>query len=365
MIEQELTRVLKSKVIAGLDGVRTLAILLVLADHFLLTDRIGIHHAFGPLGVTIFFVLSGFLITSMLLKEYRRTGTVSLSNFYRRRAYRIFPTFYCCWLLTSLVDLTWHIFDWKAAVASFFYFMDYWRAFGPADSPVQMYISWSLAIEEKFYLLWPLLFLFLLRTRSSPMRILSVIILGQWMYRVILFLGFHVRGSYMYYAFDMRADALLVGCLLAMLLENEATRAQCRRLLTHQWLAVAPPAFLLWAAYATPILGHPALTLLWSAQPLVVAVMLVQAMYWGAKTWKVCSSWIVRTIAHLSYALYLYQPLASRIVGLKRLPHIGITTAILTVIMSVASYYLIEKPFMRIRDLLPGGDSLAWAVEQN
>jgi hypothetical protein len=80
--------------------------------------------------VIIFFVLSGFLITSILLTEHRKTGGIDLRNFYRRRAYRIFPTFYCCWLLTMGFDYLTRRFDGRAAVISFFYMMDYGRSSG-------------------------------------------------------------------------------------------------------------------------------------------------------------------------------------------------------------------------------------------
>ena len=133
-IDQELGQVLNTKVISGLDALRALAVTLVLIDHFRLVDHIfGVRRELGSLGVMIFFVLSGFLITSMLLKEHRRTGDISLTNFYRRRAYRIFPTFYCCWVLTTVVECLAHQFYWKTAVVSFFYFMDYGRGLAPEN----------------------------------------------------------------------------------------------------------------------------------------------------------------------------------------------------------------------------------------
>ena len=89
-IDQELGKVLNTKVISGLDALRALAVSLVLIDHFDLTEHLlGGRRALGSLGVTIFFVLSGFLITSMLLKEHRKTAGISLTNFYRRRAYQM------------------------------------------------------------------------------------------------------------------------------------------------------------------------------------------------------------------------------------------------------------------------------------
>jgi peptidoglycan/LPS O-acetylase OafA/YrhL len=349
-IDRDLSNVLNTKVISGLDAVRALAVTLVLIDHFMIADHLfGVHLGLGSFGVMMFFVLSGFLITSMLLKEFRRTGGISLSNFYRRRAYRIFPTFYCCWILTTVVECLAHQFYWKTAVASFFYFMDYWRAFAPQSIQSHMWVSWSLAIEEKFYLLWPLLLLFLLKKRAKIIRAIALIILGQWAYRAVLSLVFQVRWSYIYNTFDMRVDALLVGCLLAILVGNDRTRLLCCGLLRWQWLSILPPVALALMALA-PLSDKAAGLAIWSIQPVIIAAMLLQAIYWGWKSWTICSSTIVRATAQLSYALYLYHPLAGKIVYLLHIPHLGYNSAFLTLAMATASYHLIERPFMRMRD---------------
>ena len=351
-IEAELDQILHTKVISGLDAVRALAVILVLIDHFWVFDYLsGEHPQTGSLGVMIFFVLSGFLITSMLLKEYRQTGNIALGNFYRRRAYRIFPNFYCCWILTTVVYCLCGTFNWKHAALSFFYLMDYARGLAPlsVQPGMHMWVSWSLAVEEKFYLLWPLLLLILLK-RPNLIRMLVSIILGQWVYRAVMAWHFHVSDAYLYNTFDMRADALLVGCLLAMMVENDRIRLLCCELLRRQWVsALAPLALVLMAVVAAPSNKAVALVL-WSMQPLIVAVMLLQAVYWGAKSWTFTGHATVRWIAQLSYALYLYHPLASQIVKVVGMRHLGYPAVILTLIMAPASYYLVERPFMRMRD---------------
>ena len=351
VIDHELTEILHAKVISGLDALRALAVALVLADHYLIMDHLfGTHPNLGWLGVMIFFVLSGFLITSILLREHEATGSISLRDFYRRRAFRIFPAFYCCWMLTTVVALTFHEFYWRGALTSFFYMMDYGRAFHAGELPyLHMWISWSLAIEEKFYLLWPLLLILLLRKRSTMLRTMVLIILGLWTYRAILYLGLGVRWNYVYCAFDMRADALLAGCLLAVMVGNSKTRLVCCRLLQRQWLSVLPPL-----ALACIVLFPPAnralFLLLWSLQPLIIAAMLLQTAYWGARSWAFCRSRIVRVVALLSYSLYLYHPLGSQIAYFLHLRHNGLVSALLVPVMAVASYSLVEKPFMRMRD---------------
>jgi peptidoglycan/LPS O-acetylase OafA/YrhL len=350
-IDQELGTILGSKVISGLDALRALAIGLVLFDHFRFFDYFfSAHPKTGSLGVMIFFVLSGFLITSMLLKEYRETGLISLSNFYRRRAYRIFPSFYCCWILATVVYCLAHQFEWKPAALSFFYLMDYGRAFASDETRpfMQMLISWSLAVEEKFYLLWPLLLLFLLK-RPSLARIVAYIILGQWIYRAILYLFFHANMDYVYSTFDMRLDSLLVGCLLAILAENETARMACCVVLRKQWFSLLAPVALLLILIAEPS-NAVVWLVIWSLQPVIIAVMMLQFIYWGAHSWTVCSLGIVRLIAQLSYALYLYHWLAGLIVGHLHMHHLGYPAILLTLVLAPASYYLVERPFMRMRD---------------
>src|ERR1700722_10649629 len=351
VIDHELSEVLHAKVISGLDALRALAVTLVLADHYLVTDHLfQAHPQLGWLGVMIFFVLSGFLITSILLREHEEMGRISLKEFYRRRAFRIFPAFYCCWMVATVVDLAFHEFHWKGALTSFFYMMDYGRAFHTGDPAYShMWISWSLAIEEKFYLLWPLLLIFLLRKRSTIVRTMLLIILGLWTYRAILYLGFGVRWDYVYSAFDMRADALLAGCLLAVLLENSQTRLVCCRLLQWQSLSLLPPLSLV-CIVVFPSSNRSFFLLLWSLQPLIIAAMLLQTAYWGARSWAFCRSRVVRVVALLSYSLYLYHPLGSKIVYFLHVPHNGLASVLLVPLMAVASYRLVERPFMWMRD---------------
>jgi peptidoglycan/LPS O-acetylase OafA/YrhL len=351
-LSQELHSILQSKSISGLDAFRALAITLVLLDHFAVLDHIWPRRIYiGSLGVMLFFVLSGFLITSMLLREHRKTGKISLRNFYRRRAFRIFPTFYTCWILTVLLEILIHQYRWKTSVVSFFYMMDYgWALYPAAMRPyLTLWISWSLAIEEKFYLLWPLLLIFLLRKRGTLVRNLSLIILTLWIYRAVLYLGFHVSWQYLYSAFEMRVDALLLGCMCALLVEGEETRRRIAPVLRGQWLAALPALALGWIVFF-PAQNQAVMLFLWSMQPVLIAVWLVQFAYWGAKSWTVCANPVVRFVAHISYALYLYHPLAGQIVYQFHGKHLAYAAFGLAVLMSIASFYCIERPFMRMRD---------------
>ncbi len=120
-------------------------------------------------------------------------------------------------------------------------------------------------------------------------------------------------------------------------------------LLRWQWLSLLPPLFLVWAVLV-PSANRALFLLLWSVQPLIIAAMLLQTAYWGARSWTFCRNRIVRMVALLSYSLYLYHPLGSKIIYLLHIPHNGIASALLVPLMAVASYRLIEVPFMRMRD---------------
>src|SRR5258708_7681890 len=191
---------LSQRTLPSLDGVRALAAFLVVYYHM------GISPAFdGALGVLIFFTLSGFLITWILLTEYRSSGTVSFRAFYQRRALRIFPAFYGFWLFTIIVDHIRHApIQWNQAWSAFFYVSDYHHAI-VRPSPEYIMHTWSLGVEEQFYILWPALLL--VGIRKGPRRFaihLTVAIIAIWAYRVLHWTYLHNR-DYLSYAFDARA----------------------------------------------------------------------------------------------------------------------------------------------------------------
>src|ERR1035438_426187 len=138
--------------IPALDAVRGIAALMVVFTHMDLLPR-----QFGALGVAIFFVLSGFLITWLLLRENDQAGDVSLRNFYVRRTLRIFPAFYVFWAVSICAALLRRAqILWPEAWAAFFYLGDYYAALdlrAGAGTATIMGLTWSLGVEEKFYLI--------------------------------------------------------------------------------------------------------------------------------------------------------------------------------------------------------------------
>jgi len=138
---------------SGLDGLRALAVLVVVASHFQL------HSNGGIVGVDVFFVISGFLITSLLLEERRMTGGISFRNFWGRRALRLFPALACAIVFALLVSLaispSVRHQTVVAVPAVILYVGNWFFVFGTDHSLGLLGPTWSLAIEEQFYLVWP------------------------------------------------------------------------------------------------------------------------------------------------------------------------------------------------------------------
>jgi peptidoglycan/LPS O-acetylase OafA/YrhL len=201
----------------ALDGLRALAIGAVLAQHA------GIPRISGYHGVTLFFVISGFLITSLLLRERASTGSIDLRRFYLRRFARLGPA------LVVVVLVTWGWLAltaepvssyWAGIVGSLTYTTDLLQAV-TGNGGVGQYFqwSWSLGVEELFYLMWPAALLVLVKGRSirAAVTLLIAGIAGVWALRVVLVTTGTTHERY-FFAPDTNADALLLGALLAFVL---------------------------------------------------------------------------------------------------------------------------------------------------
>lgn len=212
----------KSRYIPALDGLRALAVLGVIAYHMGMVWMPG-----GLLGVTVFFVLSGYLITSLLLIEWDNTGTINLPQFWLRRVKRLFPaiafvilcvgalcTVFDHSLLTKLREDMWAALCW---VTNWWYILrdvSYFDALG-APSPVTHF--WSLAIEEQFYLIWPVVLIVAhkLGVKRSHMRNATLVLVLASALEMALLFSPDADPSRVYYGTDTRAFSLLIGAWLA------------------------------------------------------------------------------------------------------------------------------------------------------
>jgi peptidoglycan/LPS O-acetylase OafA/YrhL len=133
----------------------------------------------GGFGVTVFFFLSGYLITSLLSDEARKTVTISLKGFYLRRLLRIFPPCYLTVIIVSslaAVGILDNRESYASLVSAFLYFSNYWNILGWGNLPAGLGILWSLAVEEHYYLLFPLLYAWFVRRSISRSRQAEVLI---------------------------------------------------------------------------------------------------------------------------------------------------------------------------------------------
>ena len=193
----------------ALDGLRALSVLAVVFFHCNVPGAGG-----GFAGLDMFFVISGYLITSMLAGEYRHGGGIEVGRFYARRALRLYPTLLLMLAAyIGLAPLVWPTENrWMMASLSAFYVMDYAMAFTTTLPPTVAH-TWSLGVEEKFYLLWPLLLPVLLRTRRPVAWLLAAfIVLTTWR----CFVAFNWRWQQAYFSFDTRMTGILLGAIAAL-----------------------------------------------------------------------------------------------------------------------------------------------------
>jgi len=345
----ELESGLKESQLAGLDSLRAIAALLVVISHF------GIPFVSGGAGVLMFFVLSGFLITWLLLRENDEIGTVSLRNFYMRRSLRIFPAFYCYAAVLFAVVLIRHTtIVWPQAFAALFYVNNYYQAL-KGDPNTGFSHTWSLAVEEQFYVLWPLTFLLLRQNYRRMSQVLVAAILVIWVYRAALVFLFDVHEGYIYEAFDTRADHLLIGCLLAVALRIGLVPQFWNWISVRSWVALLIAGLLALSSAAEFIYGPVYRDRIsFIVTPLLTAVWITQLIALrGAPLWSWTSWGWVRYLGRISYSIYLYQQLTVA-VPKKLLPGQPIVvqlaaTIALTVAVASVSHFFVERPFLRLK----------------
>ncbi len=208
----------------GIDGLRAVSVVAVLLFHADLTWIPG-----GFLGVEVFFVISGYLITLLLLKEYAATGTISLRSFWLRRARRLLPAMFAVVLATTFVVWTFYREEFDELRAQIWAALTYctnWyeivaghRYFAAAGRPPMLTHLWSLAVEEQFYLVWPVVLLVLIKVLHNRRGALAIVVglgaIGSALLMVALYDP--VNPNRVYLGTDTRASSLLLGATLAFL----------------------------------------------------------------------------------------------------------------------------------------------------
>lgn len=326
-----------------LDGLRALFVFTVMAYHGGLPVP-------GDLGVSAFFVLSGFLITWLLLDEQAQVGRISLRDFYARRTLRIFPAYYVfiggSLLFDSLRGFTWpHGLPLAAAT----YTVNYFNA-SHGHPSTGIAHAWSLAVEEQFYLLWPLAFMALSR-RGTKVTVQALVctIGAVALWRSFVFLQLHSGTAYPYNAFETRADALLIGCLLAVVLR---ARADAIEMAWHRWWM---PLLTIGAIVLSRLAPDPyQFSIGMTANALMIAMLIVQVLRENTHpAWRWMDSAIVTYLGRISYPLYLYHMLGiSLAVRLTHGAPMGVRLLLglaMSIVLASGSYFVVERPFLALK----------------
>ena len=325
-----------------MDGLRAVAVALVVLFHA------GFSWIGGTVGVQLFFVLSGFLITRLLLGEFAETGTVGYGEFLLRRALRILPAYYVFLIATFLLDR--HLGDaWPRSMtlSALTYVYNYWVV-AQRTQLTSIDQTWSLAVEEHFYLVWPLVFLVLARRRRVWLcAVTAVLVLAVLVWRCALLAE---TGNLVmaYNRSDTRIDAILVGCLFAGALTFPSAQRAATKLAV--W----------WGPLVTVVLlgadQIPSHTFQYSVgftvEAVLCAVLLVQLLQLSAtRGWRWLDSRGARQIGALSYSLYLWHMwgfrFGSHLPDWPGLHFLGGT--LIGLGLAAGSYYLVERPVLTLR----------------
>jgi peptidoglycan/LPS O-acetylase OafA/YrhL len=332
----------------SLDGLRGLSILLVLIGHSVYEHAYPVLYSvvgrFGNYGVRMFFVISGYLITTLLIREWERTSRISLVQFYVRRSLRILPAF-VVFVATVLALNAFGVIRLKPGdvIHTLTYTVNYhyYRSW---------YVNhlWSLSVEEQFYMLWPAILV--LVTPLLGLRVAVGVIVASPVIRTIMFFAFDATDTAMSRQFQAVADALAFGCALAFLYERLGRSAGYVTASRSVWFLALPFGCLVLPGLAFWV--HPALYYILGVSLAYLGMALLvdhsvrhpdglagQVLNWAPLCF----------LGTISYSVYLWQELfldnGSR--------HLGIgfpQNLLLTLVVSVASYYIVERQFLLMKE---------------
>ncbi|GAA1742474.1 hypothetical protein GCM10009746_26510 [Microbacterium paludicola] len=343
--------------IPSLDGLRALSVGIVFWAHAHLPGDMR-----GGTGVTVFFFLSGYLITTLMRVEHDRFDRISLKDFYLRRVLRIFPPMYIAIalgvLLTVVGALTAPVTAGGLAASAFF-FANYWKIAGLEGIPDGLGVLWSLAVEEHYYLLFPLLYVLLrkyLPNRVHQAILLAAVCCGVLAWRCWLIFEAGAGSVRVYYGTDTRIDGILLGAIFAIMLNPVYGEFK----LPTRWLlpalasisAVAFATFMFVRVVDTPEAYTWGYTVQGLALIPIFAYVITRPTSWVGRilNWKP-----IAFLGVLSYVMYLvHVPFLRSAEHLLQLPHkveVGIA-ALATFLFAWGVNRSVERPLARLRKKL-------------
>lgn len=350
----------KRRYITGLDGIRAIAVIMVLAYHL----KLALFKS-GFLGVTVFFVLSGYLITGILISEVEEEGTIDLKNFWLRRIRRLVPAVMSMAVViifvSAVVNRVIFTKGCKDFLASVLGFNNWWQIFNKisyfeaAGVPSPFTHCWSLAIETQFYLIYPLILLGIYKLAKSGgegrakrgLLFAGVTLLLALISVILMIVLFDPQqdASRVYYGTDTRAFSLLFGALLAILWEYQMVP---RRLSASVNMVLGSVSFAALLVMTIAINGSS--NFWYRGGQFVGTILTVLVIYTvsGRKTWlsRFLSNPVLKWIGNRSYSIYLWHyPIILLISkGIKASWWITLSEIVLSVVLAELSYRFIETP---------------------
>lgn len=296
----------------------------------------------GNLGVRIFFVISGFLITTLLLDERAATGGISLKKFYLRRIFRIFPASYAYIGIVALLSgWEWVTLKHNDLLCAVTYTVN-----NHYDRSWWVGHLWSLSVEEQFYLLWPVVMVFL--GTQTAFRVALGTIVAAPFFRILIMIFLPGHRSGIGSVFPTIADAIAIGCILACVRERLQEQPRYMQFLASRWFIFVPIAVFVFnypfSAKLSALVGESLLNF-----------AIVLCIDWCVRMPNTLPGRVLNSrpfiwLGVLSYSLYLWQQLF-----INRNSNHWLNAApfnvILAICAAILSYYLIEKPFLRLKTL--------------
>lgn len=351
--------------IQELTGLRCIAVMMVVithAEHMTSGGYTGYLAplralANGDLGVVIFFVLSGFLITGLLQAEWRARGTISLRMFYTRRVLRIWPAFYVYLFVVAGLAATGRIdVELRQTVYAALHVWNYSEVLGLGPANIAhpagaWYLGhfWTLALEEQFYWFWPPVLLFVLRRNNR--YIVPLLILFIPLVRIVSYFAIPRLRGQLEMMFHTGIDPMLVGCYIALnrdwlkqRLERLSSNSVIPTVLVALLLVAVPMAEVKAGGYWTATYGR---TIESAIAGLVIAVICVKPDFWFSR--------LLRTrvfvfVGDISFSLYLWQQLFTYPTSPVAF---GFPMCVVEALVAASlSYWLVELPFLRFKDRL-------------
>jgi peptidoglycan/LPS O-acetylase OafA/YrhL len=347
--------------IPGIDGLRAIAVSLVLIAHFGLERYVP-----GGFGVTLFFFISGFLITGLLMVEFENQGKISVPAFYMRRLLRLYPALVLAVLVTVfLYPALGGVVTFSEISASLFYYANYYNqivVFGSAGKvPVGSFhplsILWSLAIEEQYYVVFPFVMLYLSKNKNRMLPVFIAVAVVSLVWRIILQ---HVgMGERIYAATDTRMDSIIYGAIMAVLASTAQGKMWLMKLRAPVVVLVALLLLLSTFVVRDEFFRN---TFRYSIQGLTLVPLVSLVCYSHTEGFLLRlleSKWFV-LLGAWSYSLYLFHGIAILITENifsvdASAPFAVIPWAfypcetILAFIFAIFSYYVVELRFVKLR----------------